>query len=396
MSSTFSAAPEDKIPYAPIGIISLDSSRELGNLVDMHLVQQRRYNVENGNVPLHFPAYLRDTYLIDHATPRFASGEGKAILKETVRGYDIYILADISNYSCTYKMYNMECHMSPDDIFQDIKRVIAAIGGKAKRINVIMPLLYESRQHRKAARESLDCAMALQELEHLGVDNIFTFDAHDARVQNAIPFIGFENVRPTYQIIKALLRAVPDIETDKEKLVVVSPDEGAMSRSLYFASMLGVNVGMFYKRRDYTQLVNGRNPIISHEFLGDSVEGKDVFIIDDMISSGESVIEIAYELKKRGAKRIFVGVTFGLFTEGTASFDKAYADGAISKVFSTNLNYHKQEVLDAPWYEEADMSKFLSLIIDTMNHDTSISSLLSPIEKINRILEKHRADLANK
>ncbi|MBR3847799.1 MAG: ribose-phosphate pyrophosphokinase [Oscillospiraceae bacterium] len=396
MPSTFTAAPDDKIPYAPIGIISLESSRELGNSVDSYLVQQRRHNVENGNVPLHFPAYLRDSYLIDHATPRFASGEGKAILKETVRGYDIYIIADISNYSCTYKMYNMECRMSPDDIFQDIKRVIAAIGGKAKRINVIMPLLYESRQHRKAARESLDCAMALQELEHLGVANIFTFDAHDARVQNAIPFIGFENVTPTYQIIKALLKNVPDIEIDKEKLVVVSPDEGGMSRSLYFASMLGVNVGMFYKRRDYTKIVNGRNPIISHEFLGDSVEGKDVLIIDDMISSGESVIDIAYELKKRGAKRIFVGVTFGLFTEGTKSFDKAYEEGAISKVFSTNLNYRPQEVIDAPWYAEADMSKFLSLIIDTMNHDSSISSLLSPIDKINKVLAKHKAEIENK
>ncbi len=396
MPSTFTAAPDDKIPYAPIGIISLESSRELGNSVDSYLVQQRRHNVENGNVPLHFPAYLRDSYLIDHATPRFASGEGKAILKETVRGYDIYIIADISNYSCTYKMYNMECRMSPDDIFQDIKRVIAAIGGKAKRINVIMPLLYESRQHRKAARESLDCAMALQELEHLGVANIFTFDAHDARVQNAIPFIGFENVTPTYQIIKALLKNVPDIEIDKDKLVVVSPDEGGMSRSLYFASMLGVNVGMFYKRRDYTKIVNGRNPIISHEFLGDSVEGKDVLIIDDMISSGESVIDIAYELKKRGAKRIFVGVTFGLFTEGAASFNKAYEDGAISKVFSTNLNYRPQEILDAPWYAEADMSKFLSLIIDTMNHDSSISSLLSPVDKINKVLEKHKAEMENK
>ena len=396
MPSTFTAAPDDKIPYAPIGIISLESSRELGNSVDAYLVQQRRHNVENGNVPLHFPAYLRDSYLIDHATPRFASGEGKAILKETVRGYDIYIIADISNYSCTYKMYNMECRMSPDDIFQDIKRVIAAIGGKAKRINVIMPLLYESRQHRKAARESLDCAMALQELEHLGVANIFTFDAHDARVQNAIPFIGFENVTPTYQIIKALLKNVPDIEIDKDKLVVVSPDEGGMSRSLYFASMLGVNVGMFYKRRDYTKIVNGRNPIISHEFLGDSVEGKDVLIIDDMISSGESVIDIAYELKKRGAKRIFVGVTFGLFTEGAASFNKAYEDGAISKVFSTNLNYRPQEILDAPWYAEADMSKFLSLIIDTMNHDSSISSLLSPVDKIHKVLEKHKAEIENK
>ncbi len=393
MPSTFSAAPDDKIPYAPIGLITLDSCRELGNLVDANLVTQRRYNVENGTVPLHFPAYLRDSYCIDHATPRFASGEGKAVLKETVRGYDIYILADISNYSCTYKMYNMECHMSPDDIFQDIKRVIAAIGGKARRINVIMPLLYESRQHRKTGRESLDCALALQELEHLGVENIITFDAHDPRVQNAIPLIGFENVRPTYQIIKALIRSTPDIRIDKEHMLVVSPDEGGMSRSLYFASMLGLNVGMFYKRRDYTRIVNGKNPIISHEFLGESVEGKDVFILDDMISSGESVIDIAYELKKRKAKRIFVGVTFGLFTEGAKSFNKAYEDGAITKVFSTNLNYRTEEILNAPWYENVDMSKFLALIMDTMNHDISITSLLSPVDKIQKILEKHRKEI---
>ncbi len=393
MASTFSSAPDDKIPYAPLGIISLDSSKELGNLVDENLVQQRRSNVENGNVPLHFPAYLRDSYLIGHSAPRFASGEGKAILKETVRGYDIYILADISNYSCTYKMYNMECHMSPDDIFQDIKRVIAAIGGKARRINVIMPLLYESRQHRKAARESLDCALALQELERLGVDNIITFDAHDPRVQNAIPLIGFENISPTYQIIKALLREEPDLRIDKDNLIVITPDEGGMSRSLYYASMLGVNVGMFYKRRDYTRIVNGRNPIISHEFLGDSVEGKDVLIIDDMISSGESVIEIAKELKHKNARRIFVGATFGLFTEGTAAFDKCYEEGAITKVFSTNLNYRTKEVLSAPWYANVDMSKFLSLIIDTMNHDSSISPLMTPVDKIHRLLDKHRAEL---
>ncbi len=392
MSSSFSAA-EDKIPFAPLGIISLESSRELGGSVDQNLVLQRRHNVENGNVPLHFPAYLRDTYLVDHATPRFASGEGKAVLKESVRGYDMYILADISNYSCTYKMYNMECRMSPDDIFQDIKRVIAAMGGKARRITVIMPLLYESRQHKKSARESLDCALALQELEHLGVDNIITFDAHDPRVQNAIPLIGFENISPVYQIIKRLIKEEPDIKIDKDNMIVISPDEGGMSRSLYYASMLGLDVGMFYKRRDYTRIVNGRNPIVSHEFLGDSVEGKDVLIVDDMISSGESVIDIAYELKRRNARRIFVGVTFGLFTEGTAAFDKCYADGAITKVFSTNLNYHTPEVLNSPWYADVDMSKFLSLIIDTMNHDSSISSLLSPVEKINKLLEKHRSEI---
>ena len=393
MASSFNPGTEDKIPIAPLGIVSLIGCHSLGEKVDNNLVQQRRFNVENEHVPLHFPAYLRDSYLIDHVTPRFASGEGKAIIRETVRGYDLFILADISNYKVTYNMYGTECPMSPDDHFQDIKRIIAAVGGKARRITVIMPLLYESRQHRRTGRESLDCALALQELEHLGVENIITFDAHDPRVQNAIPLIGFENIRPTYQIIKALIRSTPDIMIDKEHMLVVSPDEGGMSRSLYFASMLGLNVGMFYKRRDYTQIVNGKNPIISHEFLGESVEGKDVFILDDMISSGESVIDIAYELKKRKAKRIFVGVTFGLFTEGAKSFNKAYEDGAITKVFSTNLNYRTDEIINAPWYENVDMSKFLALIMDTMNHNISITSLLSPVDKIKKILEEHRKEV---
>ncbi len=390
MTSSFKAAPEDKIPFAPLGLISLAGSRELGDLVDKNLVLQRRSNVENGYVPLHFPAYMRDSYLIDHITPRFASGEGKAIIKETVRAHDLFILADISNYSCTYKMYSKDCPMSPDDHFQDIKRIIAAVSGKSRRITVIMPLLYESRQHKKSDRESLDCALALQELEHLGVTNIITFDAHDPRVQNAIPLTGFENIQPTYQVIKALLREVPDLEINKDKMIVISPDEGGMHRSLYYASMLGLDVGMFYKRRDYTRIVNGRNPIVSHEFLGDSVEGKDVLIIDDMISSGDSVIDIAYELKNRKANRIFIATTFGLFTEGTAAFDKCYEEGVISRVFTTNLNYRTPEVLNAPWYVNVDMSKFLSLIIDTLNHDLSISPLLNPADKINALLEKYR------
>lgn len=389
MASSFNPGAEDKIPIAPLGIISLEGSGELGKMVDDNLIMQRRYNVENGHVPLHFPSYLRDSYLIDHKNVRFASGEGKAIIHETVRGHDIYILADISNYSCTYKMYNMECPMGPDEHFQDIKRVIAAIGGKARRITVIMPLLYESRQHKKNDRESLDCALALQELERLGVDNIITFDAHDSRVQNAIPLIGFENISPTYQIIKALLNEIPDLEIDRKKMIVISPDEGGMSRCLYFSSMLGLDVGMFYKRRDYSRIVNGRNPIISHEFLGDSVEGKDILIIDDMISSGESVIDIAYELKRRNANRIFVAVTFGLFTDGVKAFDKCFEDGAITRVFATNLNYRKQEVLNAPWFVDVNMSKFMSLIIDTLNHDESISSLLDPSEKINKRLKEY-------
>ena len=390
MPSSFKAAPEDKIPCGPIGLISLCGSQELGNLVDKNLVQQRRYNVENGHVPLHFPSYLRDSYLIDHVTPRFASGEGKAIIRQTVRAHDLFILADISNYNCTYKMYSKDCPMSPDDHFQDIKRIIAAASGKAHRITVIMPLLYESRQHKKSDRESLDCALALQELEHLGVTNIITFDAHDPRVQNAIPLTGFENIMPTYQIIKALLHEIPDLQINKDKMVVISPDEGGMHRSLYFASVLGLDVGMFYKRRDYSRIVNGRNPIVSHEFLGDSVEGKDVLIIDDMISSGDSVIDIAYELKRRNANRIFIATTFGLFTEGTKAFDKCYEEGVITRVFTTNLNYRPAEVLSAPWYVTVDMSKFLSLIIDTLNHDLSISSLLSPSEKIKKILAEYR------
>ncbi|MBE6916026.1 MAG: ribose-phosphate pyrophosphokinase [Ruminococcaceae bacterium] len=381
---------EDKIPYAPLGIISLIGSRELGNLVDTNLVQQRRFNVENGHVPLHFPAYLRESYLIDHATPRFASGEGKAILRDSVRGHDIFILADISNYTCTYKMFGKDCPMSPDDHFQDIKRVIAAISGKARRITVIMPLLYESRQHKRSARESLDCALALQELEHLGINNIITFDAHDPRVQNAIPLGSFENIQPTYQIVKALVAEYPDIEINKDKMIVISPDEGGMSRSLFFASMLGLDVGMFYKRRDYSRVVNGRNPIVSHEFLGDSVDGKDVLIVDDMISSGESVLDIARDLKQRNARRINVAVTFGLFTEGVDAFNKAYEEGIISRVFSTNLNYRTPEVLNAPWYVNVDMAKFLSLIIDTLNHDQSISPLLNPADKINNLLAKFK------
>lgn len=390
MASSFNPGMEDKIPIAPLGIVSLIGCQSLGEKVDNNLVQQRRFNVENEHIPLHFPAYLRDTYLVDHATPRFASGEGKAIIRETVRGYDLFILADISNYTVTYNMYGKECPMSPDDHFQDIKRVIAAVGGKARRITVIMPLLYESRQHKRSARESLDCALALQELEHLGVENIITFDAHDPRVQNAIPLSSFENIQPTYQIIKSLIKEVPDLEIDKNKMIVISPDEGGMGRSLYFASVLGLDVGMFYKRRDYSRIVNGRNPIVSHEFLGDSVEGKDVLIIDDMISSGESVMDIARLLKAKKARRIFIAVTFGLFTEGVAEFNKCYEEGIIDKVFSTNLNYRPQEVLDAPWYVDVDMSKFLSLIIDTLNHDQSISTLLDPAKKIHALLDKKK------
>lgn len=390
MASSFKPGADDKIPIAPLGIISLEGSKELGKLVDDNLVMQRRYNVENGYVPLHFPAYMRDTYLINHNIVRFASGEGKSIINETVRGHDIYILADISNYTCTYKMYNIECPMGPDEHFQNIKRVIAAIGGKARRITVIMTLLYESRQHKKSDRESLDCALALQELERLGVDNIITFDAHDARVQNAVPLIGFENISPTYQIIKSLLNEVTDLEIDREKMIVISPDEGGMSRCLYYSSILGLDVGLFYKRRDYSRIVNGRNPIISHEYLGDSVEGKDILIIDDMISSGDSVIEIAYELKRRNARRIFVAVTFGLFTDGINAFNKCFEDGAITRVFATNLIYRRPEVLNAPWFVDVNMSKFLSLIIDTLNHDESISSLLDPSEKINKKLKEYK------
>ena len=383
---TYSIGSEHDIPVGPLGIISMQGSRELAELVDRQLVEKRRESLPEGYEGNgHF---LKDSYLLSALCPRFSSGEAKGIINESVRGYDIYIICDIGNYNCTYKMYGMECPMSPDDHFQDIKRIISAIGGKARRINIIMPMLYQGRQHKRVSRESLDCAIALQELEHLGVENIITFDAHDPRVQNAIPIKGFENVLPAYQIIKALVNSEPGIQINRSNMMMISPDEGGMERNIYYANVLGINLGMFYKRRDLTKLINGKNPILKHEFLGDSVEGKSVLIVDDMLSSGDSVIDTVKELKKRKASKIYVGVTFALFTEGLDKFHDLYERGMINKVFSTNLTYRKDELKKAPWYVEVDMSKFIALLTDTLNHDLSLSSLLNPTEKIHRLMTR--------
>jgi ribose-phosphate pyrophosphokinase len=324
--------------------------------------------------------------------PRFGNGEGKGMIKETIRGYDIYILCDVGAYNCTYKMYGQDVPMGPDEHFADLKRIIAAMNGKAKRINVIMPMLYEGRQHRRTSRESLDCAMMLQDLIRMGVSNIITFDAHDPRVQNAIPTGGFESIMPSYQVFKALLKKDKTLQIDKDHLMIVSPDEGAIDRNIFYASVLGLDMGMFYKRRDYTRIVNGRNPIIAHEYIGDSVEGKDVFVADDIISSGESVIDLARELKARHANRIFAAATFALFTNGIEEYNKAYKEGIIDRVISTNLTYRRPELREAPWFVEADMSKYISYIIATLNHDRSLSGLLNPYDRIHRLLDKYNLE----
>ena len=381
----------ESIPVGSLRIIPLSSCKSLGEKVDDYLVKWRTERENEHKNSLAFAGYQRDSYILDARLPRFGSGEGKGEIKESVRGTDLFILVDVCNYSLTYSMAGHENHMSPDDHYQDLKRVIAAVGGKARRITVIMPFLYESRQHKRTARESLDCAIALQELIHMGVDNIITFDAHDPRVQNAIPLHGFETVQPAYQFIKGLLRNVKDLKLDSEHMMVISPDEGGMSRAIYIANVLGLDMGMFYKRRDYTKIVNGRNPIVAHEFLGSSVEGKDMIIIDDMISSGDSMLEVATELKKRKAGRIFVFSTFGLFTNGLNKFDEAYDQGLITKVLTTNLIYQPQELLDRDWYISCDMSKYIAYIIDTLNHDSSISDLLNPNERIQSIVSKYNS-----
>ncbi|MBQ2238500.1 MAG: ribose-phosphate pyrophosphokinase [Lachnospiraceae bacterium] len=379
----------DTIPVGRLGIVALESCKELGEKVNNYLVKWRDERKNEHKTTIAFNGYERDNYLISHACPRFGSGESKGIIKESVRGTDLYILVDVLNHSLEYSLGGSKCRMSPDDHYADVKRVIAAVGGKARKITVIMPFLYESRQHKRSTRESLDCALALQELCSLGVENIITFDAHDPRVQNAIPLKGFENVQPTYQFIKALLRSTDDLEIDKNHMMVISPDEGAMNRAIYFASVLGVDVGMFYKRRDYTTIVNGRNPIVAHEFLGDSVEGKDVIIIDDMISSGESMLDVARELKSRKARRVFALATFGLFTNGLESFDKAKEEGLIEKVITTNVTYQSPELLSRDWYESSDLSKYIALLIDRLNHDTSISDILDPTEKIQARIQEY-------
>ena len=380
----------ETIPVGPLGLIALDSHKELGKKVNDYLVSWRQERNHEHKNSLSFQGYERDSYLINAEVPRFGSGEAKGVIRQSVRGADLYLLVDVCNYSMTYNLCGYTNHMSPDDHFQNLKRIIAAVGGKGRRINVIMPFLYESRQHKRTSRESLDCALALQELVRMGVDNIITFDAHDPRVSNAIPLSGFETISPTYQFIKGLLRNVKDLQIDSEHMMAISPDEGGTNRAVYLANVLGLDMGMFYKRRDYTQIVNGRNPIVAHEFLGSSVEGKDVIIIDDMISSGDSIIEVATELKRRKAKRIFAAATFGLFTNGMEKFDKAYEEGIIDGILTTNLIYQTPNLLSKPYYINCDMSKYIALIIDTLNHDGSLSEILSPNERIQNVLQKYK------
>ncbi|WP_418747741.1 ribose-phosphate pyrophosphokinase [Frisingicoccus sp.] len=380
---------KETIPVGQLGIIPLQSSWELGKKVNEYIVSWRkeRESAHSGNIL--FENYKQDTYIIDAKCSRFGSGEAKGTINESIRGKDLYLIVDITNYNIQYKLCGHMNRMSPDDHYSDLKRLIAAASGKARRINVIMPFLYESRQHKRTARESLDCALALQELTDMGVENIITFDAHDPRVQNAIPMSGFESIQPNYQFIKSLFYSVDDLTVDSEHMMIISPDEGAMTRAVYYANVLGIDMGMFYKRRDYSRVVNGRNPIVAHEFLGASVEGKDVLIIDDMISSGESMLDTARELKKRKANRVFVASTFGLFTNGLESFDKAYEEGTISKILTTNCIYQSPELLSRPYYVNVDLSKYIALLIDSLNHDHSISDLLDPNEKIHKLLNRY-------
>ena len=380
----------ETIPVGSLGIVTLKSCQSLGEKIDQYLVKWRTERENEHKDSLAFKGYQRDSYLINTKVPRFGSGEAKGEILESVRGADLYLLVDVANYSLTYSLCGHENHMSPDDHYADLKRIISAVGGKARRITVIMPFLYESRQHKRTARESLDCAIMLQELTNMGVDNIITFDAHDPRVQNAIPLNGFETVSPTYQFIKGLLKSTTDLNIDSGHMMVISPDEGGMGRAIYMANVLGLDMGMFYKRRDYTRIVNGRNPIVAHEFLGSSVEGKDVIVIDDMISSGESVLEVAQELKARKANRVFICATFGLFTNGLEKFDEAYEKGLISRVLTTNLIYQTPDLLSRPYYINCDLSKYIAYIIDTLNHDASISDLLNPNDRIQAALTRYK------
>lgn len=382
------------IPVGPLGVIAMPGCEEMGSSIDRWLKKWNSLQESQDREYYTIPGLNRESFLVETECPRFGTGESKGVIKESVRGYDIYIIVDVCAYNKTFKMYDMEVHMSPDDHFQDLKRIIAAIEGKAKRVTVIMPMLYESRQHRRTARESLDCAMALQELENYGVSNIITFDAHDPRVANAVPMLGFENVMPTYQMIKALCRKEKDLAIDKENMMVISPDEGAMTRNIRFSSVLGLDLGMFYKRRDYTSIVNGRNPIVAHEYLGTSVEGKDVLIIDDMIASGDSILDLCRELKARKANRIFAVATFAFFTNGIEAFDKAYRDGYLYRVIGTNLTYRRPELKQAEWFIEADLSKYISYIIATLNHDRSLSNLLNPYDRIEKLLTRYKEEQA--
>lgn len=372
-------------PFGKLSIIAMKGCEEIAAKIDYYLKDWRQDSsgviYSEGSVPI-------QTFLLDAACPRFGSGEAKGVINETVRGHDIFIISDVFNYGVTYKMYGMEVPMSPDDHYQDLKRIIAAMNGKAKRITVIMPMLYEGRQHKRATRESLDCALALQELTSMGVENIISFDIHDPRVQNAIPLHGFEDFHPHYQMIKSFVRTVPDAIIDREHMMIISPDEGGMSRCIYYSSVMELDLGMFYKRRDYSVIVNGKNPVISHEFLGNNLVGKDVIVVDDMIASGDSMIDVAKKLKERKVNNVYVFASFGLFTEGLEKFDKAYRDGIIARVFTTNMIYRIPELRDKPWYTEVDMSKYIANIIDTLNFDNSLSELLDPVQKIKKLLKK--------
>ncbi len=363
---------------APLGLIALQSAKSLGDKINYYLVKWANEGKKN-----------YETFLVESECPRFSSGDGKGIIKQSIRGNDLFIIVDVSNFSCKYNLFGEENRMSPDDHFQDLKRIIQAAGGKAHRINVIMPVLYGGRQHRRNYRESLDCAVALQELQAMGVSNIVTFDAHDPRVHNAIPLMGFDNVMPTYQVLKTMFRCIDNFKPVKDSFMIISPDEGAINRNMYYASVLGVDLGMFYKRRDYSKVVNGRNPIVAHEYLGNSVEGKDVFIADDIISSGESMLDIAYELKKRKANRIFTYATYSIFTNGLDSFDNAYKEGIIDGVFGTNLTYIRPELYEREWFHEVDVSKYIAYFIAAINHDVSTSVIIDPHEKIKLLLQKY-------
>lgn len=382
------------VPYGPLGIIAMSGCEKIGEEINSWLM--RWHNLEESQDTEYYtsPGRNRDSFLMKAYCPRFGTGESKGVLKSSVRGFDMYIICDVTNYSVRYKMYDFEVPMSPDDHFQDLKRIIAAIGGKAKRINVILPFLYESRQHRRTSRESLDCALALQEIENMGVTNIITFDAHDPRVVNAIPLMGFENIMPTYQMLKALCKEVKDLSIDKNSMLVVSPDEGAMPRNIYYSSLLALELGMFYKRRDYTTIIGGRNPIVAHEYIGASVEGKDVIVADDILSSGDSMLDLARELKQRKAKRIFCMVSFAFFTDGLERFQEAYEQGIITKVIGTDLSYSNPALKDTKWYVEAKMSKYIAYMIATLNRDHSLSALLNPYNRIKALLARYSAEQA--
>ncbi|MBO5845492.1 MAG: ribose-phosphate pyrophosphokinase [Clostridia bacterium] len=363
--------------YADLSVIGMKGCEQFVAQVDYYLKEWRRHGGD-------------ESYLVNVDCPRFGTGEAKALLHESLRGHDLYIVCDMFNHGVRYKMYGEEVPMSPDDHYADLKRIIAANAGKARRVSVIMPMLYEGRQHKRSGRESLDCALMLQELINMGVTNIITFDAHDPRVQNAIPLSGFDNVQPTYQMLKALVRSVPDVSFDKDDMIIISPDEGAMGRCMYYSSVLGIDIGMFYKRRNYSVIVNGRNPIEAHEYLGRDLHGKDVIIVDDMISSGESLLDVASQLKEKGAKRVFAFATFGLFTDGFEKFDKAYSEGTIDRIFTTNTVYRRPGLAEREWHVDVNMCKYVAYIIDTLNHDDTISNLLNPVKRINNLLEKHK------